>query len=89
MLQLDSDTKWFVLKNMISKPLVISLETHSLDPGSPESEYINPHVNQIDDWMQENKYIQYKMLYGDTIFLREDFKKSLDTNRQCYETKET
>jgi len=33
--------EWFVIKHMKSKPLVVSLETHSLNPSCPEHEYIN------------------------------------------------
>ena len=66
-------SEWFVLKHMHSRPCIIQLETHSLDPSSPEQEYINPYIDEIDEWMRTNQYVRYKMLYGDTIFLREDF----------------
>jgi FkbM family methyltransferase len=46
--------EWFVLKNMISKPKIISLETHGY-------KYTNPYMQNINDWVKENNYsIMYK-----------------------------
>jgi len=48
-------SEWFVIKNMISRPAVISIETHG-------GVYINHYIKQILQWMRENNY---SLLYKD------------------------
>jgi FkbM family methyltransferase len=57
--------EWYVLKYMISRPQVISLETHG-------GIYINPFKKEILNWMSENNYIIYYKTASDSIFVRKD-----------------
>lgn len=41
--------EWFVLKYMISKPIVISIEMKF-------KKYINPYYNEITNWLRNNNY---------------------------------
>jgi len=55
--------EWKVLSRMVSRPMVISLETQCRD-------YINPHIGAITDWMVENKYKVWVWNDTDTIFYK-------------------
>jgi FkbM family methyltransferase len=65
--------EYFVLKHLISRPVVIAVETHYRN-------YKNPYMKEISDWMALNKYrIWYKTI-SDTYYIRDyvkDKKKSL------------
>lgn len=55
-------SEWFVIKHMISRPTVISLETHG-------AAYTNPYLDKIMNWMKINNY---RILYKDktdTVFV--------------------
>lgn len=54
-------SEWFVLKNMISRPKIISLETHGRN-------YRNPFLKEIIGWMLENKYKVVGQDSCDTVF---------------------
>lgn len=60
--------EWFVLKHLISKPKVISLETHG-------KYYQNPHRAQINTWMTANGYEAWYMDGSDTVFTHSSFLK--------------
>jgi len=55
--------EWKVLSKMVSRPMVISIETQSRD-------YINPYIGSIADWMLENKYKVWIWNDTDTIFYK-------------------
>ena len=64
LLSIDTEgSEWFVLKYMLSRPKVISIETHG-------KSYLNPFINEINSWMKNNNYeIWYKDL-TDTVFIK-------------------
>ncbi len=55
--------EWFVLKHMISRPKVISIETHG-------GLYVNPFLPSIQKWMRENNYSVWYKTNSDTIFIK-------------------
>ncbi len=60
--------EWFVLKHLISKPKVISLETHG-------KYYKNPNSSQINEWMRSNGYAAWYMDGSDTVYTHKSFLK--------------
>lgn len=64
-------SEWYVLKHMISRPKIISIETHG-------RHYTNPFLKNILEWMSKNNYrIWYKNV-SDTVFVRNDvFKQNI------------
>lgn len=60
--------EWFVLKHLISKPKVISLETHG-------KYYKNPNSSQINEWMKSNGYAAWYMDGSDTVYTHKCFLK--------------
>jgi FkbM family methyltransferase len=73
-------SEWFILKNLISRPRIIALETHC------EAEYTNPNIEKIWDWMNKNTY---KVLFKnttDSFYIRGDdygWGKGGNTNWRC------
>ena len=55
--------EWFVIKHMVSRPLVLSIETHG-------AMYTNPYINEIQKWMFENEYIIWYMDGSDTVYVK-------------------
>lgn len=56
-------SEWYVIKHMVSRPKVISIETHG-------KIYVNPFIKEILGWMEENNYqIWYKDV-SDTVFVK-------------------
>ncbi len=55
--------EWFVLKNMISRPAILSIETHG-------KYYTNPFINEINNWMEANNYDVWFKDKSDTIFAK-------------------
>ena len=55
--------EWFVLKHMVSRPAVISLETHA-------GLYRNPHMAEISAWMRDNQYVRWYLSDSDSIYVR-------------------
>jgi len=55
-------SEWFVLKHMKSRPGVISLELKS-------KYYVNPHLNEINNWLADNCYIMWFTDRSDTVFV--------------------
>jgi len=53
--------EWFVIKNMKSRPKFIILETHG-------QSYINPYINNITMWMNQNGYVVLKKDESDTLY---------------------
>ncbi len=56
--------EWFIIKHMISRPDVISLETHG-------ASYVNPYLGDIMAWMQSNNYVPWYKDMSDTVFVKE------------------
>ncbi|MBF0470134.1 MAG: FkbM family methyltransferase [Gammaproteobacteria bacterium] len=65
LLSIDTEgSEWFVLKNMVSRPAVISVETHG-------GIYQNPYLEQILDWLQRNRYKLWYKDKSDSVFVLE------------------
>lgn len=64
LLSVDTEgCEWYVLKYMKSRPVVISLETHG-------KRYINPFINEIGKWMNDNDYVVWYEEKSDTIYVK-------------------
>ena len=50
---------------MVSEPMVISIETNARD-------YVNPHLQEITDWLSEKGYCIWFKDQSDTIFIKKD-----------------
>lgn len=59
--------EWYVLEYMISRPKVISVETHG-------RHYKNPFSNEIALWMKANNYKVWYKDKSDTIYLKSEIK---------------
>jgi FkbM family methyltransferase len=55
---------WYVLKNMLSRPKIISIETHG-------KFYQNPYLTEINNWMADYGYIIWYKDKSDTIFIKQ------------------
>lgn len=55
--------EWLVLKHMISRPKIISIETHG-------QKYINPFMDDINTWMENNKYTVISKDFSDTFYMK-------------------
>lgn len=56
-------SEWFVIQNLISRPAVISLETHG-------AMYTNPKMKEINSWLQNNNYIAWYKDRSDTVYVK-------------------
>ena len=64
MISIDTEgSEWFVLKYMISRPKVISIETHG-------AAYLNPYLREISQWMEQNDYQPWYRDKSDTVYVR-------------------
>lgn len=57
--------EWYVLKNLKSRPRIISVETHG-------KFYTNPFMKEIGEWMETNGYEAWYKDNSDTVFARKD-----------------
>lgn len=55
-------SEWFVIKNMISRPTILSIETHG-------GAYKNPYINEINNWLQVNNYTLWYKDKSDSVFI--------------------
>jgi FkbM family methyltransferase len=55
--------EWYVIQTMISRPAVISVETHS-------KAYVNPNIHLINQWMVDNSYVQWYKDLSDTVYVK-------------------
>jgi len=55
--------EWNVIKNLTSRPKIISVETHG-------KYYTNPFLQEIYNWMDENQYIAWYKDDSDTVFVK-------------------
>jgi len=63
LISIDTEgSEWFVIKNMVSRPAVISIETHG-------GVYTNPYLNELLNWMQENNYVIWYKDKSDSVFV--------------------
>ena len=58
-------SEWFVIQSMVSRPKVISLETHG-------SAYVNPYIDKILGWMKSNEYKLWYKTKADSIYVKEN-----------------
>jgi FkbM family methyltransferase len=66
LLSVDTEgCEWYVLKNIKSRPNVISIETHG-------KSYINPFMNEISEWFQRNHYVIWYKDKSDSVYIQEN-----------------
>lgn len=71
LLSIDTEgCEWFVLKNLVSRPKVISLETHG-------KYYTNPYLKEIRAWLKEHNYTLWYKTRTDSVYY---FKRSIQIN---------
>lgn len=58
-------SEWYVIRALVSRPIVISVETHG-------KRYVNPFMDEIAGWMRENGYRVWYKNNTDTAFARRD-----------------
>ncbi len=54
--------EWYVIKHMISRPNIISIETHG-------KYYTNAKIDLIERWMSDNNYVPWYKDESDTVFI--------------------
>jgi len=57
--------EWYVIKHLISRPKVISIETHG-------KYYTNPFITEIESWMAKEDYVTWYKDLSDTVFIKRD-----------------
>lgn len=57
--------EWYVIKHLISRPDVISIETHWKN-------YSNPFLNEISGWMKKNNYSIWYFDKSDTVYYKDN-----------------
>ncbi|MFK5855728.1 MAG: FkbM family methyltransferase [Bacteroidota bacterium] len=63
LISIDTEgSEWFVIKNMISRPKVISIETHG-------GIYVNPYIDNLKKWMLENNYQLWYKDKSDSVYI--------------------
>ncbi|MBK9256268.1 MAG: FkbM family methyltransferase [Saprospiraceae bacterium] len=55
--------EWYVIKNMVSRPDILSIETHG-------KYYINPQMELISDWLNKNKYQLWYKDDSDSVYIK-------------------
>ncbi|MBI1422069.1 MAG: FkbM family methyltransferase [Gammaproteobacteria bacterium] len=56
-------SEWFVIQNLVSRPAVISLETHG-------AIYTNPKLQELSSWLLKNGYSKWYKDRSDTVYVR-------------------
>ncbi len=56
--------EWYVLKHMVSRPAIISIETHGKN-------YVNPLMAEIDEWMAANQYVIWYKDHTDSVYSKQ------------------
>lgn len=65
LLSIDTEgCEWYVIKNLVSRPKIICLETHGRF-------YTNPFIKEIRQWMKTNNYHAWYKTKSDTIYFRD------------------
>lgn len=66
LISIDTEgSEWFVIKNMVSRPVVISLETHG-------GIYKNPYLSEIREWLTNNNYKLWYKDKSDSVYVHND-----------------
>jgi FkbM family methyltransferase len=66
LLSVDTEgCEWYVIKNLVSRPMIISIETHG-------KSYINPFIKEISDWTETNHYVLWFKDHSDSIYIKKD-----------------
>jgi FkbM family methyltransferase len=73
-------SEWYVIKHLVSRPRIISVETHG-------KYYTNPFITEILSWMQELDYMIWYKDRSDTVFVHKKvflpgFRDKLNTRLQ-------
>lgn len=64
LLSIDTEgSEWFVLKHMVSRPKVISIEMKS-------KHYVNPNYELITEWLKSNDYEKWYKDRSDMVFVK-------------------
>jgi FkbM family methyltransferase len=64
LLSIDTEgSEWYVLKFLMSRPLIISVETHG-------KSYLNPFYKEITGWMAANGYERWWLDKTDTVYYK-------------------
>ena len=64
LLSVDTEgSEWYVIKSLISRPAVISVETHG-------KSYLNPFYGEISAWMAANGYERWWLNKTDTVYYK-------------------
>lgn len=64
LISIDTEgSEWFVLKHMVSRPAVISVELRT-------KHYVNPFLNEIQMWMDTNGYETWYIEKSDTVYIK-------------------
>lgn len=64
LLSVDTEgCEWYTLKDLVSRPSVISLETHG-------KYYTNAFITEILNWMRGNNYVVWYKDGSDTVFIK-------------------
>ncbi len=56
-------SEWYVLKYMVSRPNLISIETHGKN-------YVNPFIDDIAAWMSRNEYVVWYKDNADSVYIK-------------------
>ncbi|MBI5266362.1 MAG: FkbM family methyltransferase, partial [candidate division Zixibacteria bacterium] len=66
LLSIDTEgCEWYVLSHLVSRPLVISVETGW-------KRYVNPFLREIKQWLDRERYQLWYRDGSDSVFLRRD-----------------
>ncbi|MFW2332027.1 MAG: FkbM family methyltransferase [Nitrospinota bacterium] len=66
LISIDTEgSEWFVIKDMVSRPTIISIETHG-------ELYINPYINQLKEWLDNQNYTLWFKDKSDSIYVLKD-----------------
>ncbi len=64
LLSVDTEgSEWYVIKKLVSRPVIISVETHG-------KSYLNPFYREIRDWMAANGYERWWLNKTDTVYYK-------------------
>jgi FkbM family methyltransferase len=64
LLSVDTEgSEWYVVKKLVSRPVVISVETHG-------KSYLNPYYSEISYWMAANGYERWWLNKTDTVYYK-------------------
>lgn len=58
--------EWYVIQNLVSRPAIVSVETHG-------KFYINPRMEDINHWMESNGYKPWFKDKSDTVYVNSKY----------------